>query len=251
MRGLEVFLLIFLLALALFSFEALVGLRSYTTGRWNAISGVNLGVALEFTLGAIILSVLPFVLAVLLGMVPHIWGVGSFVLAVFLLLQIARIYVKMNTLQARWPLVMATLLVLSGIVLSIEVINSFWWGSLAWYAYGLLWIMAVAAIQLIAFALYDVERSDAFHPGLSPAPPQPVDHQPRLRGLMPERMRRERRAAHPDRAPDDHANIYRDPVAFARRERYAHRYPLSGADTRPRRTNANPAVRPNPNRRSR
>lgn len=252
MERMTVFLILLLVALGLLTVQMLAAVHRYLFGRFDRIGGVNLSVAMEFTLGAVILSVLPFLLVAVLGEdTPSAWGAGSFVLGLFLLLQIVRIYAKMNALGARWPLVMATLLVLTGGMLALEWVNAFRWSSLAWYVYGLVWILVVAALQWIAFAAYDAPHDD-HTPGASPdagSPAPPAD--PGYHGLLPERLRRERRAAHPDRPANHYANPHRDPIAAAKRERYAHRYPFTRTHTRAGRAVPDSAVRPDADRRSR
>jgi hypothetical protein len=249
LTGQEYLCLVLLIAATLFALGTVTGMRQKPT-QWDAVAGLNLRISLEFSLSAVLFALVPFPLYHLFRLELVVWGLGSLLLALVLLVEIGRIYYKMNVLGARWPFIMATLLVLTSVVFTVEVVNFLWWNGLAGYAYGLLWLLIVAGLQLIAFIAYDaplVERDEATFAA------HRLENDPRYghHGLLPERLRRERRADHSNRAPNHYANPYSDPVAVAKRERYANRYPFTRPNTRAGGTLPHAAVRRDQNPRAR
>lgn len=152
MFGEAFFFITIIVGTLLFSVGGLAGRQHKRMSRAE-IAGLRL--LLELSLGVIVLALVPDVLFFFFALPGVVWRLASFTIAVFLLMEIGRVIEKTRTLGARWPGTMIFLLVLSGIMLTIELINMLWWSSLAGYTAGLLWILTLAGIQFIAFVCYD------------------------------------------------------------------------------------------------
>jgi hypothetical protein len=104
--------------------------------------------------------------------------------------------------------------------------NAVWWGSLLGYGVGLVYMLALAGMQYLTF-IYHVLRPEP----TQPATDSPFENLPqtpavdyRHRGALAERLRRDRDAGHSHAAAQSYGNIHRDPVAYARRQRYSDSY---------------------------
>lgn len=228
-----------------FGFGGLIGLR-HRQAQWTLPDAINLRLALEYSLAAVIFALLPFPLYYIFGVKAVIWGLSSFLLALFLMTQTGRVFYHANLLTLRWPLVTILLLVLSVIFLTIEFVNTLRWSSMAGYAWGLLWILGVAGVQFVAFICYERPVAGGLHPGA------PVVYG--YRGALADRMVTERvrgglRPADPDRTPDSHADVHPNALANARLERYTDRNAFTGPGDGYRRPVTHTAVRPNTGRR--
>lgn len=236
MPGVEFFIVVMILGVVLLVFSGIVGLRMR---HMDVMQNFELRVVLELSLCAVFFALLPFPLYFLTNYAPFTWRAGSFLLAVCLFVQIARLYYKVNLYGVRWPFAAISLLVLSGILLTIEVVNSFWWAALSVYAWGLLWILTLSGIQFIAFVLYD--RQPATHmpfvQSLDADSSRPKYGYP---GALQQRLQRDNTAGHPNTAANGYRHTYRDPVSYARRQRHAHR--LTNSQRRRGWRNADPTV---------
>jgi len=153
----------------------------------------GLRLLLELTLATVCFALLPFPLYAALNSGVVVWSLASLTLGLYLLLQLTRIYAKASRYRIVQPLMTMSLLVFSAIVFTIEVINVFWWHTLAGYAGGLLWLLVLSAVQYIAYICYDRSQLDNHvHQATSP-------YQPRYRGLAADRLRRHHLANHPHR----------------------------------------------------
>ncbi len=227
MRGQEFFWLVLLLGMGLITAGILIGRRRRRFG-WDMIESLNFYVMLQFSFSTLVFALLPFPVYHLSKSEPATWGAVSLLMALFLLVEIGQLYYKMNVIGARWPWAMVALLIISIGLFTAEVVNTLWWDQLSWYAWGLLWVLVVSVIQLIVFVGYDGTDDDFSSSAqtVDRAENRPVYQ---YHGILPERLRRERSANHPHRAPNHNANIYSDPINVAKRQRYANRYPFTRA----------------------
>ncbi|MBC7871226.1 MAG: hypothetical protein H7Y09_10345 [Chitinophagaceae bacterium] len=249
MRGQEFFWLVLLLSMALLVLGIIIGRRRRRFG-WDVIESLNFYVTLQFCFSTLVFALLPFPVYHLVKSEATTWGVVSLLLALFLLVEIGQLYYKMNVIGARWPWAMVALLIILICLFTAEVVNTLWWDQLSWYAWGLLWVLVVSVIQLIVFAGYDDTHDDL---SFSDQTADRTENRPvyKYHGILPERLRRERSANHPYRAPNHHANIYSDPIDVAKRQRYANRYPFTRAHTGSGSALPNTPVRPDKDTRRR
>lgn len=225
------FIVVVFLGMLLFGFSGLAGLRAWQMRQyqhWDIIERAGLWFALEFSLSAVIFGLLPFLLVYLFRYEATAWRIASLILAAFLFVFVGRVYYQAQLYRVRFPIVLISLLVLSVILMTMELINVFWWSSEGWYAGGLTWILILAAVQFIIFVTYDrnpiaqasrIQSVDNLDEG---------DAYPR-HALGRGWLQRDHGSDHSHPAPNRQPNIYRDPVAYAQRERYAHRFPVTRA----------------------
>jgi len=186
-------------------------------GGWGPAERDSMRIALEFSLFTMIFALLPLLLAYMLQDRAALWMIASIMMVIFLAAELARIILLAQEYGIRWPLVTASLLVLSVILLTIELVNVFWWQALPAYAVGVGWLFLLAGVQTIAFVCYD--RIPTLDNKIHPAnPPDAAFH-----GAMGQRMRRDHHADHPHQPPDSRTNRYRDPVKYARSQRHLNR----------------------------
>lgn len=184
----------------------------------------SLRLALEFSLGVVAFALIPFLFHRIFQFETVAWQLCSLAIAMFLIVQIMRISYAAHVYGVRWPIVLISLLVLSGILLTIEVVNVFRWQSFAGYAGGLAWILILAGIQFAAYVYYVRFGASQFVFSSPETGFQDVElFAAGYHGILGERLRRDRRANHPDRSPYRYRHVHRDPVSYARRQRYAHR----------------------------
>jgi hypothetical protein len=239
MTGQEFFYAVMILGSLSFALAGIAGLRRKQNG-FDVAEATAIRFALEFSLCAVTFALVPFVLSVLVQYEAVVWHLSSILLAGFFAVQMGRLILRTLDYDVHWPLAWISLLVIFGILLTIEVLNAIWWGSLAAYASGLLWALTFAGIQTIAFICY-VPKA----PTLTRVQPlSTVYHGPDSAGRS-QWMRRRHPADYPNRAP------HTDPDRRARnhpRSAEAHRL----AFTRPpRRSDGDAAVRPDRHTRAR
>lgn len=247
MPGNEFFFAVLVFGSAILGAGGLAGLR-LKQGKWNGVEVRGLRFALEFSLFSVVFALLPSVLYYLFNFETVVWRLSSLLLGAFIATEMVRIIYQVWRYGALWPTTTALLLVFSGILLTIEFINVLWWGVLAAYASGLLWILILAGIQYIAFVCYD--RS-----GTTETQDYSVGKTTRglgstggygHHGILGQRLQRHDRANHPHRAAHDHGDAQRHPVRNARRLRHRHRLAYTRSGDGDSRTVANPTVRPDP-----
>lgn len=225
MPGQEFFYAVLFSAVGLFGFGGLMAARQRQL-RWNVADAANLRIGLEYGLCAAVFALLPFPLYYLLGVSVTIWHLSSFLLVCFMLVESIRIFYNIQALRMRWPLAMIAFLVFSAIFLTIELINTLWWGSLGVYAGGLLWILGVAGVQLVAFVCY------ARPPFAARYGSQPGRYA--VRGFLTDRvhtdrLRSDHAAGYPNSPANGNAHTYRDPIQHAGRQQHADRNPVNRA----------------------
>ncbi len=227
MSGVVFFIVVLFVGIVLLGFGGLAGLRARHLRQdlhWDGAERTGMRFMLEFSLFTMFFSVLPLALMLLNVDETVVWRVASLLLALFLFTVVGRVLYKIVLYNPRWPILIISLLVLSVILLTIELINVFWWSSLAVYSWGLLWVLILSCIQFIIFVTYDWPNSDA------------IIHT--LPGVDVGRHGMQRN--HPNRYSDGqahhHTNIHRDPIHYARRQRYAKYHPFA----RTTRTNRRP-----------
>ncbi|PJF21121.1 MAG: hypothetical protein CUN56_12710 [Phototrophicales bacterium] len=212
------------IGIGFFIFAGITTLR-FKQVRWTDADRSGLRLALEFSLFVIILSLIPMILDVIFAFEDVVWGVASLILAITMLIAIAQIISNTIRYGAHQPSVMISLLVLSGILLTIEFANVLLWESPGLYLGGLLWLLALSGIQSIAFLLYE------------PIVSQTTVHSVRYR-TEHEWMRRRNRADHPYRQTNPSPNSY----AASQQHTGTASYRIAYARP-PRRTDTHPAVR--------
>ena len=231
MSGVVFFIVVLFVGIVLLGFGGLAGLRArhlHQDSGWDMAERAGMRFMLEFSLFTVFFAVLPLTLMLLNVDESVIWRIASFMIALFLFTVVGRVLHKTVLYSPRWPVLIISLLVLSVILLTIELINVFWWTSLAGYSWGLLWVLILSCIQFIIFVTYDPPNSEAtIHtlPGVDPG----------HRG-----MQRNHPDRHSDGQADHHTNIHRDPIHYARRQRYAHRHPFARSTRANRRPFTNP-----------
>jgi hypothetical protein len=202
----------------------LAGLRARRWGLDDAErSGLQL--ALEFSLLAVVFALVPFAMHALFVFEAVAWQLSSLVLAALLLAQITRIGFMTYHLGARWPAATISLLVLSAILLTIELVNVIWWRGFSGYAVGLLWVLLLACVQFVAFVSYGQQSTEAA-PVVGTIRNYAQDRVAAgdsYHGILGERLRRNSSSGNPNRAPHAHRYTHRDPIHYARRQRYADR----------------------------
>lgn len=219
--GFPFFIILTFLGIVLFGFSGLAGRRAYKLPMDTA-ERVGLRLALEFSLFTVLFSLLPFLLYSLLSQERFVWRMASLLLSVYLFLEIGRVYYQANIHKAEWTITMISLLVLSAILLTIELVNVFWWSGFGIYAIGLLWTLTLSAIQYSAFVLYE-RGSDYYIPGSATAQTStPPKYE--LHGGLRQRLQRDGRTDHSYGNADGHGDYQRDPVTYARRRRYTNRH---------------------------
>ena len=248
MPGNEFFFAVLVFGSAVLGFGGLAGLR-LKQGKWNGLEARGLRFALEFGLFSVIFALVPSVLYYLFNFETVVWRLSSLLLAAFIGTEMVRIVYQVWRFGALWPATTTLLLVFSGILLTIELINVLWWGTLVGYASGLLWIMLLAGIQFIAFVCYDRSGSIAIQQsykvgktGRGPLDSGGYGHH----GLLGQRLQRNHRANHPHGAAYDHADSQHHPVGNAGRIRHRHRLAFTRSRDGDGRTVANPIVRADP-----
>lgn len=243
MPGQEFFYAVLFSAVGLFGFGGLMAVRQRQT-RWNTAEAASLRIGLEYALSAAVFALLPFPLYYLLGVSVTIWHLTSFLLVCFMLVESARIFYNMQALRPGWPAAMGAFIVFSALFLTIELVNTVWWGSLGIYAGGLLWILGVAGVQLVAFVCYARPPFAARQESQS--------GQYAVRGLFTERVYTDRLRG--DHAPgysngSAHLNAYahHDAIQHAGRQQHADRHPVNRARVAHRRTVTDGFVRSDKN----
>lgn len=221
MNAYQFFIPSMFLGLLLLGFGGLAGLHAWRIRQyhyWDEVERTGLRWLLEFSLAAVVFALLPFPLYLLLGdgSGAFVWGISSLLLSGFMGAMIARITYKSQRYQANWPLMVVSLLVLSAILLTIEVVNVFWWRALGVYAMGVFWILTLSGIQFVIFITY--ER----HPI-----PQ---HHPIGTVTADNRVQRNDAANYPNGTANGYSHVHRNPFDYARRQRYADRYPFTRQD---------------------
>jgi hypothetical protein len=158
MNGAEFFRIIVPTAMGFIGLTALLGVlrRGKST---DAAERAGLWLSLELGLMTTIFALLPFPLFYSFDTATtselFVWRLGSLLLVVYLALHLFVVNDNRRRFRAQYPQLMQLLLVLSGIFLTMEFVNAIWWGSLAAYTWGVLWLLALSGIQLIAFVCYD------------------------------------------------------------------------------------------------
>ncbi len=247
MVGSDFFIAVMLLGIGLLGSGGFAGLW-IKQRHWSEAEEAGLRFMMEFSLAAVLLALMPFVLSYIIHSRSAVWRISSVFYSIFMFVEIGRIYFKANLLGVRRVWAAVFLLVLSVIMLTIELINLFWWGSLVGYAGGLLWLLTLAGIQFIAFVCHDrsafssdVQRYTVAAVGQN----KPVGGAYRHHGVLGERLQRDYPAHHPYRTAHRHRHTHRNPVEHARRERHAHRLAFTRTRAGYGRTVANPTVRSN------
>lgn len=158
MNGTEFFKMIVPTSMGFIGLTALLGV--FRRGKsLDVAERAGLWLALELGLMTTIFALLPFPLFYSLDTMTAsellVWRLGSLLLVVYLALHLFAVNENRRRFRAQYPQMMRLLLVLSGIFLTMEFVNAIWWGSLAGYTWGVLWLLALSGIQLIAFVCYD------------------------------------------------------------------------------------------------
>jgi hypothetical protein len=120
----------------------------------------SLRVSLTFCVGAVLFAFVPDPLFEALVPEMIVWRLNSLLLAVFFVYQMVRAGRYARTFGMRFPRTMIFLLVVSGIFVTIELVNSLWWSAPAPYVLGVMWLTVLAGVQFVAFATYDHSRPD-------------------------------------------------------------------------------------------
>jgi hypothetical protein len=240
MRGHEFFYAVMCLGSGFLGLSGLAGLH-FKRQHWDKIEAANLRLSLEFGLFSVVFALLPFLMVLMFESETVAWSFSSLFLAIFLLTQIGRIFYGSNLHGARWPLATIFLLALSSFFSTIETVNAVAWASSSWYAWGMLWLVVISAIQFVAFVCYDRAAPEL---RTVEAPRKPITYG--LHGDLPDRLRRHHRPNNPDGSANTDTNIHRDPVAYARSQRYPHLPPYSRPGDANRRPVAHAAIRPKP-----
>jgi len=235
--------LIFLIALAfgitILGSSVLIGLFA-RRGRYTRTERISRRLTLELGALAVTLALIPLFLLLIFDSQATVWRLDSFLLIVFLFGESARL-AQQNLALGRFRLRIAILfLAFSGIFLTIESVNVFWWGSMTGYAGGLLWIVILSGIQFVYWVGYD--RTNNASPQTAMA---------RRRGAVVERLQRDHYADYPDGASYRNADAQSNAVADSDRRVYAHRLAFTRSRNGYGRTVADPFGRPTTYRRRR
>ena len=219
MPGLEFLIVVTFVGVVLLGFSGLVGWRA-KNAHWNAAERSSIRLALELSMATMLLSLLPFPLFYLFELEWVVWRFASVVIILFMFIEGNKVYRQMSRYGATWPVTMISLLVLSAILLTIEVVNVLMWGSLAVYAGGLLWILCLATIQFIAFVCYDLNLV----PSQNKKEDRRSDYAIHNAGGG---MQRRSRTDYPNGKANGGTNIHRNAISYARSQRFAHHLPLA------------------------
>lgn len=203
MSGSEFFRMIAVTGMGLLGLTALMGIMRKRTA-WDAAERAEMWLSLEVGLAVVLFALLPYPLTYIGSDEAFAWRFGSLVLVAYLIWHMIRIGLNQHRYGAQYPVVMGLLLVLSGIFSTMEFVNAVWWGSLAGYTCGVLWLLALTGIQLIAFVCYDRQTQIHLqvHPQAAVVYYPPAAHD-RIGGL-----RGDHRTGDSNRPPDAHAHDY-------------------------------------------
>ena len=228
-----------ILGVGLTGFAGLLGLVRRPGADTDLTAG-DLRVVHLFSVAAVLFALMPFPLYYAFGAESVVWRAGSGLLGLFLVFMIGFNLRKMRIAQPRWPKVMTGLLALSALVLLAEGLNTVWWGSLAGYAWGLLWLLLLAGIQFAAFVYFEHDHNAVENQELPDVQTLGV----RDSGVSAGRVRGGVRAGHPDRATHHHADLHRHRLGHTRLERHANGFPYATSRDSYRRPDPDLAVRP-------
>lgn len=246
----------------------LIGLAFYGLGTWAGLrlkrrrplepgERLSLRLALEFSLFAIGFTLVPGLLGLVLAG-SAVWSLTSLLLALFWLIEIGRLTALAVTLHGpRLPGLVLLVLVLSGLLLTIEVMNFLVWHSPVITISGLLWLLFLAGQELIALVIHAPNHSQqarqrprpvrlarAWQPDAAAAPLRRADRDPRSQ-WMRRRVSGGGANAAPDGRTDGHAHPHRD----ARPAGHAHRLAFTRESGGPRRADPHAVIRPDPHAR--
>ncbi|GAB4512054.1 MAG: hypothetical protein OHK0046_11020 [Anaerolineae bacterium] len=150
MPALEFFIIVILLGTAFMGFAGIIGKRANLE---RGLERYSLHLTLELSFAAITFGLLPITLFYLLDTTA--WPVASVFIGFYLMVEILRVYRKAHFYQVAPSIPMISLLVISGVLLTIELINAVLWASEAVYIFGLYWVLILAGVQFVTFVLYD------------------------------------------------------------------------------------------------
>lgn len=199
----------------------------------------------QLSLMAFFTAIMPIPLYYI-GLEHIVWRISSLMFAVILFIGVVAIGTKMMSVGARSPLMTIFLLVLSLFFIIIELLNMIFWSGSVQYLVGVFWIMGLAGGQYLSVYTYDYLLTPPKRLEKRQIPnPEPY----RRHGAMDERLRREQRANHPNRPPDNYANLHDHRVPYRQPERQPYTHPVER--TRPHRgwTIPNAVVRSDQNTR--
>jgi len=221
MTGVTFLLITLIPGISLLGLGGILGLRrSLDAGQRE-----DLRLLLELSLFTVLFTLLPLALSAIFHHEPFVWRMASLALGVFLFVHVGRSYYKINVYGMRWPFAMISLLVLSAILLTIEIINVLWWAAAGAYIWGVLWMLTLSGIQFIAFVLYDrnlpISRTPVGTPQIFSLEDTRPDY--RVPDVLRQRVQRDHATSRADGTANNYPHTYRDPVSYARRERYANR----------------------------
>jgi hypothetical protein len=151
MIGRLFFQAVMVLGFSLFSLGIIVGRKRSPQPAPHAHT---LRFALEWSFFAVIFGLIPFAFTAIFNFESVIWQLSSLLLAFFLGASVIRIGLLLRQTSTRWPLVTISLLVISAIMLTIELLNVLFWWSPVTYVAGTLWIITLAGLQMIVFICY-------------------------------------------------------------------------------------------------
>jgi hypothetical protein len=185
---------------------------------WDEAEKATLRLSLTFGFFAVVFALLPFALYFVGGTMAFTWRLSSLIMVIYLFGAIWQGMALARRFKTQWPVASISLLVISTIFLTMELINAIWWSSLGAYALGLLWLLTLAGVQFIVFTAYDQQPMES-RGAVSVAAYTHSD---------PLRLWRQRSAGYSNGAGYGHAHLnpYSDP--HARLGRNPNRYTDSG-----------------------
>jgi hypothetical protein len=208
----------------------------------------SLRLSIAFGLAATIFALIPFFFALIFDYETVIWRLASLLLVLFLgteMTQMAHYLARFGALQPRMGFL---LLVFSGILLTIELINMLWWGAREGYAPGLLGILILSGSQFIMFVSYDRTKSNQtpYRPKTI-GPKHHADDVPRRADAGGGQLQRHNATNYPHRTATNHQpkpGAQPNADANARRQRYGHRLAFTRTRDGDGWTVAHPVTRP-------
>jgi hypothetical protein len=154
MNGAEFFRMIIMTGMGFLGVTALLGIMRKRM-MWDAAERAGMWLSLEVGVAAVLFALLPYPLTYTGADELFAWRFGSLTLVMYLAWHMIRIGLNHQRFGAQYPWLMIGLLAFSAMFALMEFINAIWWGSLAGYTWGVLWLLALTGVQLIAFVCYD------------------------------------------------------------------------------------------------
>lgn len=159
MKGESLLLTLAQIGLALAGFAGLVTVFRQAGREWipQEIAGMKL--IFEHTFAEVFFAVVPFPLFYRLGSESTSWKISSFLLACFIVLNVlinarrSRKLIAQGTPPRRKKAFFFIFMPVTALVFILQILNTFIWGGVSNYIWGLLWLLVAPSVQFFHFIL--------------------------------------------------------------------------------------------------